>query len=69
MSTFFIRIATPLAFLGMHFGQLSGRRLPGLKKPTADDIGSFTAVCVVRVLCEYRQSFGLVMCDSVSFLT
>ena len=42
------------------------------KKNTADDIGSFTAVCVVGVLgvihCEYRQTFVLAMCGIVSFL-
>ena len=41
-------------------------------KNTADDIGSFTAVCVVGVLgaihCEYRQTFVLAMCGIVSFL-
>ena len=41
-------------------------------KKTADDIGSFTAVCVVGVLgaihCEYRQTFVLAMCGIVSFL-
>ena len=39
---------------------------------TADDIGSFTAVCVVGVLgtmnCEYRQTFVLAMCGIVTFL-
>ena len=43
-----------------------------LQKNTADDIGSFTAVCVVGVLgaihCEYRQTFVLAMCGIVSFL-
>ena len=41
-------------------------------KNAADDIGSFTAVCVVVVLgtihCEYRQTFVLAMCGTVSFL-
>ena len=43
-----------------------------LQKNTADDIGSFTAVCVVGVLgaihCEYRQTFVFAMCSIVSFL-
>ena len=41
-------------------------------KNTADDIGSFTAVCVVGVLgainCEYRQTFMFAMCGIVTFL-
>ena len=41
-------------------------------KNTADDIGSFTVVCVVGVLgainCEYRQTFMLGMCGIVTFL-
>ena len=41
-------------------------------KNTADDIGSFTAVCVVGVLgalnCEYRQTFVFAMCGIVTFL-
>ena len=41
-------------------------------KNTADDIGSFTAACVVGVLgaiiCEYRQTFMFAMCGIVTFL-
>ena len=41
-------------------------------KNNADDIGSFTAVCVVGVLgalnCEYRQTFVFAMCGIVTFL-
>ena len=41
-------------------------------KNTADDIGSFTAVCVVGVLgalnCEYWQTFVFAMCGIVTFL-
>ena len=41
-------------------------------KNTADDIGSFTAACVVGVLgainCEYRQTFIFAMCGIVTFL-
>ncbi len=40
-------------------------------KNTADDIGGFTAVCVVGVLgaihCEYRKTFVLAMCGIVPF--
>ena len=43
-----------------------------LPKNTADDIGSFTAACVVGVLgainCEYRQTFMFAMCGIVTFL-
>ena len=41
-------------------------------KNTADDIGSFTAACVVGALgainCEYRQTFMFAMCGIVTSL-
>ena len=54
----------------MLLGNLSDSLLP-VYQNTADDIGSFTVVCVVGVLggihCEYRQTFVLAMCGIVTF--
>ena len=61
-------MAAPLAFFAMLLWNLSDRLLPVYQKNTADDIGSFTVVCVVGVLhCEYRQTFVLAMCGIVTF--
>ena len=71
-----------LAFIHSHSGatgvfamllwKLVAEATSCFSKNTADDIGSFTAVCVVGVLgaihCEYRETFVLAMCGIVSFL-